>query len=114
MKFTAPLSALIALLAAAPAQGADAPTTPPICIHERDIRDSSITDDRTIVFHLLNGMTYSNTLAARCPGLKFHGFAYNGTPNGELCGNLTTIRVLRAGGTCLLGPFTPHDDHSTQ
>ena len=106
MKFTVPFCTLAVLLAApAIAEAADAPAAS-LCIRERDIRDSKTPDDRTLVFRLNNGKTYVNTLISNCPGLSFYGFAYDGSPNGELCGNLTTIRVLRQGSACLLGPFS--------
>jgi hypothetical protein len=112
MKVLLFLPALAAVLAAAPtrAQPGGGPATR-ICIRDNDIRDTKITDDRTIVFHLRNGKTYVNTLVHRCAGLKFNGgFVYDGTPNGELCDNLVTIRVVHAGNACLLGAFTPGPD----
>ena len=78
-----------------------------VCIYSRDIRSTTIPDNHTIVFRLYSGKTYVNTLPHECPSLKIeNGFVYDGTPNGELCDNLVTIRVVRAGYTCMLGAFT--------
>jgi hypothetical protein len=100
-------SAATIALAAGPSVAAPAiaPSTRD-CIYERDIRDQNIPDDRTIVFHMRDGTTYVNHLASACPGLHIHnGFAYDGTPNSELCSNDGSIRVVETGTHCLLGTF---------
>jgi len=79
---------------------------PATCLQSHLIRDTKVTDDRTIVFHMLDGSVWQNTLVNACPELKFNGFSYVENPPDQICGNLQTIRVIRAGSVCLLGPFT--------
>jgi hypothetical protein len=62
-------------------------------------------DDRTILFTMKNGAVYRSTLPATCPQLSFNGFSYVATPPDQICGNLQTIRVIRTGAVCMLGPL---------
>ncbi|MGH6872171.1 MAG: hypothetical protein ACREHE_11755 [Rhizomicrobium sp.] len=78
-----------------------------VCLRSNDIARTSVPDAHTILFHMKDGKVWKNTLAAGCPELRFNGFIYNADPSGEICGNLQTIRVIRSGAVCLLGPFTP-------
>ncbi|HEX3675210.1 MAG TPA: hypothetical protein VHU87_13135 [Rhizomicrobium sp.] len=77
------------------------------CLRSMDIDHTSVPDGRTLLFHMKDGHVWKNALMNDCPGLKFNGFIYDASPNGEICGNLQTIRVLHTGSVCMLGPFTP-------
>jgi hypothetical protein len=79
-----------------------------ICLNSTDIARTSVPDARTILFHMKDGKVWQNTLMASCPELKFYGFIYDASPNGEICGNIQTIRVITTGSVCALGPFTPY------
>lgn len=76
-----------------------------ICIRTIDIDHTKTPDDRTILFTMKNGAVYQSTLPTACPQLQFNGFSYEATPPDQLCGNLQTIRVVRTGSVCLLGPL---------
>jgi hypothetical protein len=78
----------------------------PICLRSHEIQDTKVTGDRTIEFRMLDGSVWQNTLVNSCPELKFNGFSYVATPPDQICGNLQSIRVIRSGAVCLLGPFT--------
>lgn len=70
------------------------------------IKDTKVTDDRTILFKMYDGSVWKNTLVGACPELRFNGFSYVATPPDQICGNLQSIRVIHSGSVCLLGPFT--------
>jgi hypothetical protein len=75
------------------------------CLRTIDIDHTKTPDDRTILFTMKNGAVYQSTLPTACPQLSFNGFSYVATPPEQICGNLQTIRVIRSGSVCLLGPF---------
>lgn len=88
----------------------------PRCLRTIDIQNTTTPNDRTILFHMVNGKVYRNDLRNACSGLTFNGFAYDVTPPNEICGNLQIIHVLRTHATCALGAFTEvpspgHDGH---
>ncbi|MBV9330504.1 MAG: hypothetical protein JOZ55_03010 [Alphaproteobacteria bacterium] len=93
-------TALAALCAVSGAQGA------PVCLESFQIRNTTIVDPRTILFHMNNGTTWRNTLKNACPDLTFHGFVYVLHGLDEVCDNAVAIRVLESGEICLLGQFT--------
>jgi hypothetical protein len=87
--------------------------TPQDCISTNRIRDTSIVDDRTIVFELRGGTYYTNILDRNCPGLERHKRFMHETSGGRLC-DIDTITVLEQwagrvtpGFTCQLGQFHP-------
>ena len=100
---------------AAPASGDAAQVASKgVCIETYRIDHTEVTDDNTILFHMIGGKIWKNTLTARCVGLKASGgFKYE-TDIDRICSNLQTIRVIEQGGgplfgsTCLLGEFTPY------
>ncbi len=92
--------ALLLMFAASPALASN------VCIRSIEIDHTSVPDANTILFHMKGGKVWKTTLMSACPGLKFHGFIYDASPNGQICGNLQTIRVLTTGSVCALGPFT--------
>jgi hypothetical protein len=80
------------------------------CITIRNIRSTSVIDDRTIHF-IMNGRDrmFRNELPFACTGLGFsRSFAHNSrTP--QLC-RVDTITVIQGGSrgmTCALGQFQP-------
>jgi hypothetical protein len=95
------LALAILIVATAPAGAAN------VCLNSRDIDRTSVPDAKTVLFHMKDGKVWKNMLRNDCAELKFNGFAYDASPNGEICGNLQTIRVLRSGEVCALGPFEP-------
>jgi hypothetical protein len=75
------------------------------CIRTTLIDHTKAPDDRTIIFAMKNGAVYQSTLPTICPQLSFNGFSYVATPPDQICGNLQSIRVIRTGSVCLLGPL---------
>lgn len=78
-----------------------------VCIHTVDIDHTRAPDDRTILFYMRDGRVWSSTLRSNCPELSFNGFVYGPTPPDNICGNLQTIRVIRSGAVCEIGPLVP-------
>ena len=78
----------------------------PICLQTQYIRNTSVPNSRTILFHMTDGTTWRNTLRNSCPDLKWDGFTYVLRGPNEICENLLGIRTLYTGEACLLGPFT--------
>jgi hypothetical protein len=76
-----------------------------VCIRSYFIDHTKAPNDRTLVFYMKNGAAYQSTLPSNCPQLSLYGFAYVATPPDEICGNLQSIRVIRSGSVCLLGPL---------
>jgi hypothetical protein len=80
------------------------------CITIRNIRSTSVIDDRTIHF-IMNGRDrmFRNELPFACTGLGFsRSFAHNSRTS-QLC-RVDTITVIQGGSrgmTCALGPFQP-------
>ena len=125
------LSFLLACAALAQDSPADPPTDPEIsadevvnedfwidregerCINTRNIRDTDIIDERTILFELRGGDFYVNYLRNACRSLlREERFSYR-TTGGRLC-NVDSIRVLeqfggsiQEGMSCGLGMFFP-------
>jgi hypothetical protein len=97
------LATCLAALWAASASAQPAPTN--VCLQTIEIDHTSVPDARTILFHMKGGEIWKSTLVADCPELKFNGFEYVSQPPGEICGKFQSIRVLRSGAVCLLGPF---------
>ncbi len=87
------------------ATGAVAQNSGSKCLRTILIDRTKAPDDRTLLFYMKNGAVYQSTLAANCPQLSIYGFSYVATPPDEICGNLQSIRVIRSGAVCLLGPL---------
>ena len=83
------------------------------CINTRNIRNTDILDERTILFRMRGGDHYLNYLRSDCPGLlREERFSYR-TTGGRLC-RVDMIRVLeqfggyiQEGMGCGLGVFYP-------
>jgi hypothetical protein len=71
------------------------------------INHTHVVDPQHILFYMRDGKVWLNTLKGPCRGLMFHGFSFV-TPEDEVCGNSTPIRVVESGEACTLGPFTPY------
>ena len=78
------------------------------CIYGRDIDHTRAPDDKTIFFYMRDGKVFRSQLPQACPELSFNGFAYSPIPEDEICGNLQTIRVIRTGSVCMMGPLMPY------
>jgi hypothetical protein len=110
------------LLAAATGFGADraddaseapaaAATKPVHCIDLIRIRDSDIIDTRHMLFRMVNGDLYLNTLPHACPGLRKNDPYMLRTSLNRMC-DLDIITVLHSNGwgftpgaSCGLGMF---------
>jgi len=102
---TAALASLLALTGMIATGAIAQPAAGNTCIRTTLIDHTKTPDDRTILFTMKNGAVYQSTLPARCPELTFNGFSYVATPPDQICGNLQSIRVIRTGSVCLLGPL---------
>lgn len=107
MKFPFPLLPLLALCAL-PALADEKPSPPPRCIATHNIENLEVVDDYTILFHMVGGKIWKNTMTTQCHGLGFErGIAYESW-GGEICANQQPFRVLRRGTFCILGSFSPY------
>jgi hypothetical protein len=102
-------AALVAVLATAviSATGAIAQPAPKsnVCLKTYLIDHTKSPDDHTILFTMKDGSVYQSNLTGNCPQLSINGFSYVATPPSDVCGNLQSIRVIRTGSVCLLGPL---------
>jgi hypothetical protein len=78
----------------------------PVCLESYRIRNTTVVDPHTILFHMEDGTTWRNTMKSACPDLKWYGFVYVEHGPDEVCENMQPIRVIHTGETCLLGAFT--------
>ena len=76
-----------------------------VCIKTYLIDHTKSPDDHTILFTMKDGSVYQSNLTGNCPQLSINGFSYVATPPSDVCGNLQSIRVIRTGSVCLLGPL---------
>jgi hypothetical protein len=99
--------AISAILLAHSGYAAAEPKAPAKCIQTWQIDHTKAPDDKTVIFYMRGGSAYQSTLQSMCPELRVNGFAYVATPPAQICGGLQSIRVLRTGSVCLLGPLVP-------
>ena len=78
------------------------------CIRTDWIDHTKSPDDRTILFYMKDHKVWMSHLSTVCPELRFNGFIYSPTPPEQICGNLQTIRVIRSGSVCMMGPLEPY------
>ena len=97
---------LLLLLAADVSANAEG-TAVPVCIRSLDIDHTKTPNNRTILFFMKDGNVWSTTLHSDCPELIFNGFDYGPTPPNNICANMQTIRVLKSGAVCEIGPLMP-------
>jgi hypothetical protein len=103
----AALAAGLSVIWAVSAAAQTAQPIPPkgnVCLQTYLIDHTRTPNDRTIIFYMKNGSAYQSTLSSACPLLTFNGFSYVAQQD-QICGNLQSIRVVRSGAVCLLGPF---------
>lgn len=75
------------------------------CVHTNRIDQIKRARDGTFIdFQMRGGVTYRNTLRNKCPGLSTSGIGYKTRGTATLCRG-ETVRVLKTGGVCILGPF---------
>ncbi len=79
-----------------------------VCLRSSWIDHTKAPDDRTILFYMRDHKVWVTHLRSLCPQLSFNGFAYVATPPDDICGNLQSIRVIRSGAVCMMGPIVPY------
>ncbi|MGQ0741544.1 MAG: hypothetical protein ACT4OG_04520 [Alphaproteobacteria bacterium] len=75
------------------------------CLYPDRIDYTDVLDENTIIFHMRDGTVLTSKLPRRCPGIRFYGFSYVLRGTNELCANFDSVRVLKTGSVCQLGPF---------
>ena|SRR5438067_10424459 len=98
-------AALVVLLLTLPVSAQNAAS--PVCIRAMDIDHTKLPNNHTILFFLKDGRVWSTTLRFECPELRFNGFEYGPSPPEKICAYMQTIRVLRSGAVCEIGPLAP-------
>jgi len=101
---------VVFLLSTATVQAADTTMSAgsaPVCLRVNEIKSTNSPDPHTILFHMINGKIWKNTLVNQCNGLQFNGFSYTAA-NDEVCANMQSIRVNQSGNICMLGAFTAY------
>ena len=114
--FLAGLIGPTAVAAKSPPSSKPATATGPAvsCISLRNIRGTTVIDDRTIDFHVSGRKAYRNTLPFQCPQLGYNrAFGY-ATSQSQLCSvDIITVIIQGnpglQGASCGLGRFTPID-----
>jgi hypothetical protein len=78
-----------------------------VCLVSTDIQNTEVKDAQTIVYHMRNGETWQNKLAAPCADLARGTRSYSQDILGDkICGNTQHITVLDTGQVCRLGAFS--------
>src|SRR5436190_21313228 len=78
----------------------------PICIDTYRVDRTNVPDDSHIVFRMVDGSKWKNTLKRPCSGLASNRFAYEPAAGRDIYENVQIIRVLEQGNACVLGSFT--------
>ncbi|HEX2589949.1 MAG TPA: hypothetical protein VHL34_00530 [Rhizomicrobium sp.] len=78
----------------------------PLCLDTYRVDTTKVPDDSHIVFRLVDGSEWQNTLPRKCPGLKSNRFSYEPGAGRDICENVQIIKVLEQGNACTLGGFT--------
>jgi hypothetical protein len=110
MKALAISLAIAAFAVASPAMAQTSPASGSgnVCLRSELIDHTRTPNDKTILFYMRDGKVWESDLRGSCPELTFNGFAYVATPPDEICGRFQSIRVIRTGFVCMLGPFVPY------
>jgi hypothetical protein len=75
------------------------------CIRTQQISEIKRAKDGTFIdFRMSGGKTYRSTLVRKCPGIISSGIGYQTRGTATLCKG-ETVRVLKTGAVCVLGPF---------
>jgi hypothetical protein len=98
----------LALVSAIKPVRAQNPGEPSVCLEPMQIRSTEAKDEKTIIFRMRNGEVWSNTLVARCPGLKSinGGWTQQVTFINRICSYRQRIFLNVIGQSCRLGAFT--------
>jgi hypothetical protein len=78
----------------------------PVCIDTFRVERTNVPDDSHIVFRMVDGSKWKNTLKRPCSGLASNRFSYEPAAGRDICENVQIIRVLEQGNACVLGGFT--------
>jgi hypothetical protein len=105
MRFAALVAVLSTAVIGATGAIAQPASKPNVCLKTYLIDHTKSPDDHTILFTMKDGSVYQSNLTGNCPQLSINGFSYVATPPSDVCGNLQSIRVIRTGSVCLLGPL---------
>jgi|SRR3954447_22404276 hypothetical protein len=101
----AALAAALSIVASATGALAQPAPKSNVCLKTYQIDHTKSPDDHTVIFYMRDGSAYQSNLTGNCPELSINGFSYVATPPSDVCGNLQSIRVIRTGSVCLLGPL---------
>jgi hypothetical protein len=71
------------------------------CLWSREIRDTHIPDNQSIIFVMRDGTRWRTRLSGYCPALKTYGFSYR-IPDSRICDRMI-IHVNRTLTPCALG-----------
>ena len=74
------------------------------CIRVRQIRNTKVIDDSSVILEMTGGRTLLMRLKYPCPQLAFHDYFSYEAPLGLLCAEIDQI-VSRAGAHCQIGGF---------
>ena len=77
----------------------------PVCLYSHEVKNTDTPDARTIIFHMLNGDVWRNTLQNACPDLKFNGYVMTLHGEDQICEKQQVIRTIESGQVCMLGKF---------
>ena len=107
MKIMMIAAAALALITATAYAGSPMSSAPGnSCLWAYQVDHTSVAPDtKSIVFHMKDGTTVTNTLPAACNGLAMHGFSYVSRSDSVCVGQ--GIRVIESGQVCMLGAFGP-------
>jgi hypothetical protein len=71
------------------------------CLWSREVSDTQIPDNQTIIFVMHDGTRWRTRLSGYCPALKNYGFSYR-IPESRICDRMI-IHVNRTHTPCALG-----------
>ncbi len=101
MRPAAGLAAILYLAAGVSAVAATPRQHAVTCLWSREISDTHIPDNQTIIFVMRDGARWRTRLSGYCPALKTYGFSYR-IPDSRICDRMI-IHVNRTHTPCALG-----------
>jgi ABC-type sugar transport system substrate-binding protein len=101
MRLAARLAAILCLATGVSAAAAAPPQHGVMCLWSREISDTHIPDNQTIIFVMRDGTRWRTRLSGYCPALKTYGFSYR-IPDSRICDRMI-IHVNRTHTPCALG-----------
>jgi hypothetical protein len=105
MKSYSAVSVLLLLTGASAGVAQNGPA--PVCLRSIDIDHTKTPNAHTVLYFMKDGKVWRGSLRSDCPDLVFNGFEYAPTPRESICANMQTIRVLKTGAICEVGPLVP-------